>query len=137
MNNCCMYACFKYTEDNEEIEGNSLSYRNVAPGQVEIKWTYPKDILDSVIGGTVLYTNQKEISPDKWNKVEMEDSKTTWVKLQQLREGDRYYVQILPRLYTGDYDFNAILSFDFKVDRLTRVPYSPYNHLRPMSQNGH
>lgn len=40
--------------DEEEFEGNSLSYRNVAPGEVEIRWTFPKNILDSVIGKVLI-----------------------------------------------------------------------------------
>ncbi|CAA96700.3 Fibronectin type-III domain-containing protein [Caenorhabditis elegans] len=106
--------------DEEEFEGNSLAYRNVAPGEVEIRWTFPKSILDSVIGATILYTNRKDLTPEQWQKIEIEDSKNTTVLLKHLTEGVRYSVQIIPRLYTGDYDFESRELFEFKTDKMTR-----------------
>ncbi|EPB69104.1 hypothetical protein ANCCEY_11809 [Ancylostoma ceylanicum] len=38
----------KNGSDEEKPEGNSLAYRNIGPGQVEVSWTYPNDIVDSV-----------------------------------------------------------------------------------------
>ncbi|EGT59424.1 hypothetical protein CAEBREN_31650 [Caenorhabditis brenneri] len=108
------------TED-EEFEGNSLAYRNVAPGEVEIRWTFPKSILDSVIGATILYTNRKDLTPEQWQKIEIEDSKNTTVLLRNLQEGIRYSVQIIPRLYTGDYDFESRELFEFKTDKMMQV----------------
>ncbi|CAB3410295.1 unnamed protein product [Caenorhabditis bovis] len=105
-------------EDNEDFEGNSLSYRNIAPGEVEIKWTFPKQILDGVIGSTVLYTDRKDLAPEQWEKVEIEDSRNTSLVLRGLREGTRYSVQIIPRLYTGDQDLESREQFELKTDRI-------------------
>uniref|UniRef100_A0A1I7U0K9 Protein-tyrosine-phosphatase n=1 Tax=Caenorhabditis tropicalis TaxID=1561998 RepID=A0A1I7U0K9_9PELO len=50
--------------EEEEFEGNSLAYRNVAPGEVEIRWTFPKSILDSVIAHGVNHgTDVRTLSP--------------------------------------------------------------------------
>lgn len=53
-------------------------------------------------------------------KQEMETFQTT-VSIRNLREGVRYSVQIIPRLYTGDYDFESRELFEFKTDRMSEL----------------
>ncbi|UMM39728.1 hypothetical protein L5515_016655 [Caenorhabditis briggsae] len=123
--------------DEEEFEGNSLAYRNVAPGEVEIRWTFPKSILDSVIGATILYTNRKDLTPEQWQKIEIEDSKNTTVLLKNLQEGVRYSVQIIPRLYTGDYDFESRELFEFKTDKMSSRDVNHGTDVRTLTPHGH
>ncbi|CAI2356422.1 unnamed protein product [Caenorhabditis sp. 36 PRJEB53466] len=125
------------TAEEEEFEGNSLSYRNVAPGEVEIRWTFPKSILDSVIGATILYTDRKDLTPEQWQKIEIEDSKNTTVLIKKLKEGVRYSVQILPRLYTGDYDFESRELFEFKTDKLSHTGVAHGTDVRTLPIHGH
>ncbi|KAK6760300.1 hypothetical protein RB195_021685 [Necator americanus] len=103
------------TEKNDK-GGNSLAYRNIGPGQVEVSWTYPNHILNSVVGSTILYTDRKELSPEQWEKVIINDSKNTTVRLNHLRQGARYSVQIIPRLFNGDSDYSSRALFEMKTD---------------------
>ncbi|PAV87929.1 hypothetical protein WR25_03706 [Diploscapter pachys] len=105
----------KYKESASE--SNSLSYKNIEIGKVEISWTYPRRILDSVVGATILYTNRKNLSSDQWQRLSIPDSKNTSIVLTNLQPGTRYTVQILPELYTGEFAYADMEQFEMRVDR--------------------
>ncbi|CAD6188899.1 unnamed protein product [Caenorhabditis auriculariae] len=119
-------------EQDEKVESNSLSYRNVNPGQVEISWTFPTHILDSVVGATILYTDRKDIAPEQWERVVIDDSKNTTITLRNLREGTRYSVQIIPTLYTGEFDYESRELFELKTDTRPRAVPSPQASANPL-----
>ncbi|KAF1747050.1 hypothetical protein GCK72_023508 [Caenorhabditis remanei] len=88
------------------------------------------------IGATILYTNRKDLTPEQWQKIEIEDSKNTTVLIKNLQEGVRYSVQIIPRLYTGDYDFESRELFEFKTDKMTRG-VNQGTDVRTLTPHGH
>ena len=112
-----------------------MSYKNIEIGKVEISWTYPRRILDSVVGkttdkaeflrkkaiinsgATILYTNRKNLSSDQWQRLSIPDSKNTSIILTNLQPGTRYTVQILPELYTGEFAYADMEQFEMRVDR--------------------
>jgi hypothetical protein len=48
---------------------NSLAYRNIAPGQVNISWAYPHSIAERVSGATILYTDDESKNYNEWQKI--------------------------------------------------------------------
>ncbi|ETN69361.1 hypothetical protein NECAME_15357 [Necator americanus] len=91
------------TEKNDK-GGNSLAYRNIGPGQI---------LVDILFFPT--------IPPAKLPELD----KTT-VRLNHLRQGARYSVQIIPRLFNGDSDYSSRALFEMKTDNPTDVsPIAP------------
>ncbi|KJH40410.1 fibronectin type III domain protein [Dictyocaulus viviparus] len=106
----------KKGSNTERREGNSLSYRNIGPGQVEISWTYPSSVLDNVAGATIFYIDAEEASSEHWQKIFIDNPTETTVLLSQLKQGTRYSVQIIPRLRNGNFDYLSASTFELKTD---------------------
>lgn len=123
----------------EAKEANSLSYRNVGPGQVLVSWTYPDTIASKIAGqqsnrkkmhsgATVSYTDNKVLPLSQWRRISIDDPKKvrlqiewmmrvkTEVVLAHLREGTRYHVRIVPRLVSGEHDLGSGEAFELKTD---------------------
>ncbi|CAJ0609219.1 unnamed protein product [Cylicocyclus nassatus] len=69
------------------------------------------------IGSTILYTDRKELSPEQWERVIVNDSRNTTVRLSHLRQGARYSVQIIPRLLNGNPDYTSRSLFEMRTDK--------------------
>ncbi|EYB96118.1 hypothetical protein Y032_0153g2920 [Ancylostoma ceylanicum] len=87
-----------------------------SPGETEVQMRPCKSDV-AFRGSTILYTDRKELSPEQWERVVVNDSKNTTVRLSHLRQGTRYSVQIIPRLISGDSDYTSRALFEMKTDK--------------------
>jgi hypothetical protein len=109
----------------EVREPNSLAYRNIGNGQVTLSWTYPHSISGQVAGATIMYTDDKTKPMDQWMKVLVTSATQSSVVLSHLKPGQRYFVQILPKLVSGRYDESAMEMFELKTDERNQEVSSP------------
>uniref|UniRef100_A0A914WIS4 Fibronectin type-III domain-containing protein n=1 Tax=Plectus sambesii TaxID=2011161 RepID=A0A914WIS4_9BILA len=100
----------------EAREPNSLAYRNIGNGQVTLSWSYPHSISGQVAGATIMYTDDKTKPMNQWMKVLVTEPSQSSVVLSHLLPGQRYFVQILPKLTSGRYDESAMDMFELKTD---------------------
>uniref|UniRef100_A0A7E4VST9 Protein-tyrosine-phosphatase n=1 Tax=Panagrellus redivivus TaxID=6233 RepID=A0A7E4VST9_PANRE len=97
-------------------QANSLAYRNIAPGRVSISWTYPTTVSAPVVGAIILYTDRKDAPLDQWTRIDVNDAHTKSIVLDNLREGTRYYVHIVPRLNNNELDYANVEKFELRTD---------------------
>lgn len=87
---CCQWliVCFfleQYPGRMEYKLPNSLAYRNIAPGQVNISWAYPHYIAERVSGATVLYSDDERRNYDQWQKINIVGGEQVSMRIFQLR----------------------------------------------------
>ncbi|VDM95276.1 unnamed protein product [Thelazia callipaeda] len=118
----------------ERREANSLSYRLLSPGRVQITWTYPSSIshavtgqvfLDYGIGSSVFYTDNSTLPIEQWKRIILDDARQNYVVLEQLKPNSRYYIRILPQINKSFYDSSMII---LDHSRLSFLPESDNVH---------
>ncbi|VDN41177.1 unnamed protein product [Gongylonema pulchrum] len=67
------FKTMERTELLERREANTLSYRLLAPGRVQIMWTYPSSIAPSVTGTTLVYAEDRDLPLERWERVDLVD----------------------------------------------------------------
>jgi hypothetical protein len=120
----------------EMRQGNSLSYRNIAPGRVSISWTYPSSISGNIAGAVILYSDRKDQTFDQWRRITISDATTKSVVLQNLREGTKYYVHIIPKLSNGELDYQSKEKFELQTDARRQSQGFEHPYFNQARQNG-
>lgn len=116
------FKTMERTEFLERREANSLSYRLIAPGRVNIAWTYPNSIMNTVTGCSVLYSEDSNLPMERWTKIDMPEFRQNSIILENLKPNSRYFVRIVPQINYSQYDTTAIDMFEIRTGN---YPYEP------------
>uniref|UniRef100_A0A1I7ZAW5 Protein-tyrosine-phosphatase n=1 Tax=Steinernema glaseri TaxID=37863 RepID=A0A1I7ZAW5_9BILA len=120
--------------ENTHVESrapNSLAYRNIGPGKVNVSWSYPFNIAANVIGSVVYYTDDKHLPLDQWKQLHVTNPKQKTIELSNLREGTQYHVHIVPKMSNGELDFSSSENFQLRTDKIDKRIFDTARHPRP------
>uniref|UniRef100_A0A0N4ZAZ9 Fibronectin type-III domain-containing protein n=1 Tax=Parastrongyloides trichosuri TaxID=131310 RepID=A0A0N4ZAZ9_PARTI len=107
-----------YSIKSELRSSNSLSYRNVGPGAIIIHWNFDDKIKNEITGTSIIYTKNKNLNKDKWNRKVSTNPEQTEIILDNLEQGVKYYIEIIPHLKINLDNREYIQTLEIQTDVL-------------------
>ncbi|KAM3718612.1 Sortilin-related receptor [Dirofilaria immitis] len=118
------FKTMERTEFLERREENTLSYRLLSPGRVQITWTYPSSILPTITGSSIIYAESNTLPMKQWKRINLVDPRQNSVVLEQLKPNSRYFIRILPQINNTFYDSSIIDMFEIRTESGNRMQFS-------------
>uniref|UniRef100_A0A0K0EX41 Protein-tyrosine-phosphatase n=1 Tax=Strongyloides venezuelensis TaxID=75913 RepID=A0A0K0EX41_STRVS len=122
-----------YSLKSEVRQPNSLSYRNIGPGAIILNWNFDENIKKNISGTTILYSKNRTLSYDRWDKKNLLNSQNTQILLDNLEQGLKYFIQIIPhfKIPINNHDYIQRLEIQTDVlDSKTNWEFPQLNNVR-------
>uniref|UniRef100_A0A1I8EGT6 Fibronectin type-III domain-containing protein n=3 Tax=Wuchereria bancrofti TaxID=6293 RepID=A0A1I8EGT6_WUCBA len=124
------FKTMEHNEFREHRQGNTLSYRSLSPGRVQIAWTYPSFILPYITGSSIMYAESNDLPTKQWKRVILVDPRQNSIVLEQLKPNSRYFIRILPQINNTFHDSNIIDTFEIRTGIENHMQSSNPNNIQ-------
>uniref|UniRef100_A0A0N5BRF5 Fibronectin type-III domain-containing protein n=1 Tax=Strongyloides papillosus TaxID=174720 RepID=A0A0N5BRF5_STREA len=122
-----------YSLKSEVRQSNTLSYRNIGPGAIILNWNFDENIKKNISGTTILYSKDRTLSYDRWGKKNLFNSQNTQILLDNLEQGSKYFIQIIPHFKIPINNHDYIQRIEIQTDVLdskTNWEFPQLNNIR-------